>query len=231
MHTLLSELKKYASDERRKSNMRFFKTGKGEYGEGDQFIGVTVPDCRKVARTFLDSSLSDIEKSLKSTLHEERLTALLILVEKYVKEKNENAKKELVEFYLKHKKYVNNWDLVDLTAYKIVGNYLLEKDRKILYELAQSPNIWDRRIAVISTFAFIPRMQFHDSFKLCEQLLNDQHDLMHKACGWMLREIGKRDEKALERFLHAHAKQMPRTMLRYAIERFPESKRQTYLRK
>jgi 3-methyladenine DNA glycosylase AlkD len=191
---------------------------------------VTVPDVRKVARTFLDSSRSTIENSLKSPLHEERLAALLVLVEQYAKSKNENTKKEIFDFYLKNKHCVNNWDLVDLTAHKIVGDYLLEKDRKMLYDLAKSPHLWDRRIAVISTFAFLPKMQFKDSLQLCEKLLNDKHDLMHKACGWVLREIGKRDEKALEGFLHKHAQHMPRTMLRYAIEKFPEEKRQMYLR-
>lgn len=232
MAAILSELKNYASVGRKQTNMRFFKTGKGEYGEGDIFIGVTVPDCRTVASTFLDSSLSTIENSLKSPIHEERLTALLILVEKYAKEKNEKTKKELVAFYLKNKKYVNNWDLVDSSADKILGNHLLnqKQNRKIIYDLAESPHLWDKRIGIIATFAFIKKMQFADTFHLCEKLLNDKHDLMHKACGWMLREVGKRDEKALEGFLQTHSKKMPRTMLRYAIERFPEHKRQTYLR-
>lgn len=232
MKTIHGELAKVASAEKAKLLSRFFKTGKGEYGEGDQFIGVMVPETRKVARTFLDSPLSTVENSLKSPIHEERLAALLILVEKYQKAKKKNdadKQKEIVDFYLKNKHGVNNWDLVDLTAHKIVGDYLLEKDRKMLYEFAKSPNLWDRRIAIISTFAFIPKMQFQDSFKLCEQLLNDKHDLMHKACGWMLREIGKRDEKALEGFLKKHANKMPRTMLRYAIEKFPEEKRKSYL--
>ncbi|MBM3282550.1 MAG: DNA alkylation repair protein [Candidatus Diapherotrites archaeon] len=232
MKGILNELKKYSSEERKRVNLRFFKTGKGEYGEGDQFHGVAVPDCRKVASTFLDIPLSTIENSLKSPIHEERLTALLILVEKYAKEKNENVKKELVEFYLKNKKYVNNWDLVDSSADKILGNHLLseKENRKIIYDLVESPHVWDRRIGVIATFAFIKKMQFSDTFVLCEKLLKDDHDLMHKACGWMLREIGKRDEKALEGFLHTHAQRMPRTMLRYAIERFPENKRKMYLR-
>lgn len=211
--------------------MRFFKTGKGEYGEGDVFIGVTVPDCRMVVSTFLDSSLSIIEKSLKSPIHEERLTALLILGEKYKKTKSEKEKKEMVLFYLKNKKFVNNWDLVDLSADKILGNHLLNENagRKIIYDLVESPHLWDRRIGIISTFAFIRKMQFADTLALCEKLLNDKHDLMHKACGWMLREIGKRDTAALEKFLKKNANKMPRTMLRYAIERFPEEKRKEYL--
>ena len=211
--------------------MRFFKTGKGEYGEGDVFIGVTVPNCRTVASTFLDSPLSAIENSLKSPIHEERLTALLVLGEKFARTKKENEKKEIVEFYLKNKKFVNNWDLVDSSADKILGNHLLNEktNRKIIYNLADSNYLWDKRIGVIATFAFIKKMQFADTFALCEKLLNDKHDLMHKACGWMLREIGKRDEKALEGFLHKHANKMPRTMLRYAIEKFPEEKRKSYL--
>lgn len=232
MAAILTELKKYASVERKQTNMRFFKTGKGEYGEGDEFLGVAVPDCRKVARTLLDSSLSQVENSLKSPIHEERLTALLVLGEKFARAKNESEKKEIAEFYLKNKKYVNNWDLVDSSADKILGNYLLNEktNRKIIYTLTDSPQLWDRRIGVIATFALIKKMQFADTFALCEKLLHDKHDLMHKACGWMLREVGKRDEKALEGFLQTHAQKMPRTMLRYAIERFPESKRQAYLR-
>ena len=231
MAAILTELKKYSSEARRKTNLRFFKTGKGEYGEGDVFIGVTVPDCRTVARTFLDSSLSLIENSLKSPIHEERLTALLVLGEKFSRAKKESEKKEIAEFYLKNKKWVNNWDLVDSSADKILGNHLLNEkaNRKIIYTLTDSPHLWDRRIGIIATFAFIKKMQFSDTFELCEKLLNDKHDLMHKACGWMLREIGKRDEKALEKFLQKNAPKMPRTMLRYAIERFPEKKRKDYL--
>ncbi len=231
MAAIINELKKYSSESRKQTNLRFFKTGKGEYGEGDTFIGVTVPDCRKVAGTFLDSPLFTIEKSLQSPMHEERLTALLILVEKYQKTNNENEKNDLAAFYLQNKKFVNNWDLVDLSADKILGNYLLNEkmNRKIIYELIQSPNMWDRRIGIIATFAFIRKMQFRDTFSMCERLLSDEHDLMHKACGWMLREIGKRDEKALEEFLKKHVHMMPRTMLRYAIERLPEKKRKKYL--
>ncbi len=231
MAPILNELKKYATEGRKSSNMRFFKTGKGEYGEGDVFIGVTVPDCRKVAGTFLDSSLAAIENSLQSPIHEERLTALLILVKKFEKTTNAVEKKKWVDFYLKNKKFVNNWDLVDLTAGKILGNYLLQApdERKIIYDLVESHDLWDRRIAVISTSSFIAKMQFQDTFTLCEKLINDKQDLMHKACGWMLREIGKRDVKVLEKFLNTHAKRMPRTMLRYAIEKFPEQKRKAYL--
>ncbi len=231
MHTIFNALQQYATEKRKQTNMRFFKTGKGEYGEGDQFLGVSVPDCRKVARTFLDSPLSTIEKSLESPLHEERLTALLVLVEKFKKAKKEKEQKEIVDFYLAHVHGVNNWDLVDLSADKILGSYLLEKETKTLHDFVSSPNVWKRRIAVISTFAFIRKMRFQDTFQLTEKLLSDKHDLMHKACGWMLREIGKRDEKALEKFLEKYAQRMPRTMLRYAIECFLPNKRKAYLEK
>lgn len=229
MGAIEQALKPFSSEERRVTSLRFFKTGKGEYGEGDTFIGVTVPDCRKVASTFLDSPLSIIKKSLHSPIHEARLTALLVLVEKFKRAKTESARKEIVDYYLANKKFVNNWDLVDLSADKIVGNYLLDKNRKLIHTLSASSHLWDRRIAVVSTFAFIRNMQFQDTFVVCEKLLNDEHDLMHKACGWMLREIGKRDEKVLEVFLKKHAQRMPRTMLRYAIEKFPEAKRKEYL--
>jgi 3-methyladenine DNA glycosylase AlkD len=229
MKTIRGELKRVANEEKASVLMRFFKTGKGEYGEEDIFVGVTVPETRKAARTFLDTPVSELIPSLKSPYHEERLTALLVLVEKYKKAKTEKEKKVVVDFYLKNKYAVNNWDLVDLTADKILGNYLIDKDRKILYHYIQSKNLWERRMAVIATFAFIRKNDFNDTFKLCEKLLTDKHDLIHKACGWMLREIGKRDEKALEAFLKKHVQRMPRTMLRYAIERFPEKKRKAYL--
>lgn len=234
MKTIQDALQKVARKDKAEFLPRFFKTGKGEYGEGDVFLGVTVPDTRKIAKEFLHIDLEEMVSLLKSKIHEERLAALLILVEKYEKakkKKDSNEQKEIVDFYLKNKNGINNWDLVDLSAPKILGNFLLENDRKILYEYVHSLRLWDRRIAVVSTYAFIQNMQFQDTFKLCEQLLNDKHDLMHKACGWMLREIGKRDEKALEQFLKKNAQRMPRTMLRYAIERFPEEKRKAYLKK
>ncbi len=229
MQSIQKELKKYSSEERRKINLRFFKMGKGHYGEGDTFIGVTVPDCRTVARTFLDTSLPELKKIMNSPIHEERIVGLFILVENYKKAKEEREKKRIVDFYLENKKGVNNWDLVDLSADKILGAYLLDKDKKILYHLVDSTHLWDRRIGIISTFAFIRNMQFKDTFALCEKLLSDKHDLMHKACGWMLREIGKRDEKALDGFLKKNHSKMPRTTLRYAIERFSPTKRKSYL--
>jgi 3-methyladenine DNA glycosylase AlkD len=206
----------------------FFKTGKGEYGEGDIFLGIQVPLQRKIALKYKDASLKDIQKLLKSKFHEYRLVALLILVEKCRKPADT---KEIVDIYLKNTKHINNWDLVDLSAPKILGEYLLRKDRKILYKLAKSKLLWEKRIAVLSTFAFIRNMEFKDTINLSEILLNDQHDLMHKAVGWMLREVGKRNINTEEVFLKKYYKKMPRTMLRYAIEKFPPSKKQFYMKK
>jgi len=170
--------------------------------------------------------LLDIQKLLDSKIHEHRLVGLLILVDKYEKSNN----KEIVDFYLANTKNINNWDLVDLTAHKILGHYLLDKDRTLLYNLARSNDLWEKRISIISTFYFIKNNDFKDALKISEILLNDKHDLIHKAVGWMLREIGKRDQKAEEKFLKKYYKKMPRTMLRYAIEKFDEKKRKAYLR-
>jgi len=222
------DLQKLANPKQAKLLQRFFKTGKGEYGEGDIFLGIKVPEQRKIAKKYSDLTLKYIQELLSSKIHEHRLVALFILVDKYKQAKN---KKELVDFYLKNTKYINNWDLVDLSAPNIVGDYLLDKDKSILYKLAKSDNLWEKRIAVLATFAFIKDNQFEDAFKISEILLKDNHDLIHKAVGWMLREIGKRNLEAEERFLNNHYKKMPRTMLRYAIERFPESKRKYYLKK
>ncbi len=230
--SLKKALRSYASPERKKSNEWFFKTGKGQYGYGDIFIGVTVPDSRKVVRQFKDLQLTDIKKLLLSKIHEERLTALLLLVYKF-KIGDEYSKKQIYDFYLKNINRVNNWDLVDLSAGRIVGEYLLtrpKKDRKILYTLARSKNLWEKRIAIISTSTFLYHKDFTDTFKISNILLNDKHDLIHKAVGWMLREVGKRDQRAEEQFLKSRYKKMPRTMLRYSIERFLENKRKRYLR-
>lgn len=228
MRPIQKELRKYASEERRKVNLRFFKTGKEHYGAGDQFIGVTVPDTRIVAGHFHDLPLNEIESLLHSPIHEERLLSLIILVGQY-KKGDEKTKQTIYDFYMKHAQRVNNWDLVDSSADKIIGPYLEKRDRKILYRLAQSKNLWERRIAIVSTYHFIRQNQFDDTFTITEKLLEDSHDLIHKACGWMLRETGKRDAKALEEFLKTHYTKMPRTMLRYAIEKFPEAKRKAYL--
>lgn len=209
---------------------RFFKCGKGEYGEGDQLWGIMVPFQRQVAKKyFQDADLQDAQKLLNSPVHEQRLTGLLMLVFKFEKA-DEKLRKEIYKFYLKNTKRINNWDLVDLTAPRIVGEFLLDKDRKILYRLAKSKNLWERRIAVLATFMFIRECDFKDALKIAEILLNDNHDLIHKAVGWMLREIGKRNIKTEEKFLQKYYRTMPRTILRYAIEKFPEKKRADYLK-
>lgn len=227
------EIKKAANPEKALVLQRFFKTGIGEYGEGDIFLGITVPESRKISVKFKGLSLQDVESLLQSKIHEERLIALLLLVHNYnlaKKEKNEKKKEEIYIFYLNNRKYINNWDLVDLSAHQIIGHYLEDKDRLILYHLAKSDNIWERRIAIISTFYFIKNNQFNDSLKISLLLLKDNHDLIQKAVGWMLREVGKKDSYFLENFLKKNYKNMPRTMLRYAIERFPEDKRKRYLK-
>ncbi len=223
-------LKKLASDERAKISRGFFKTGKGEYGEGDIFIGITVGDTRLVARQFYDLPFIEIQKLLKSKVHEERLCALLILVEMY-KEANIKTREKIYTLYLKNSKFVNNWDLVDLSADKIVGAHLMYRPKNILYRLARSKNIWERRIAIVATFHCIKNNTFSETLKISKMLLGDTHDLIHKASGWMLREVGKRSLVTEEKFLKRYYKKMPRTMLRYAIERFPENKRKYYLSK
>ncbi|MCA9485626.1 MAG: DNA alkylation repair protein [Nanoarchaeota archaeon] len=224
---LKKELRNLANPKKAKILQGFFKTDPGQYGEGDVFMGITVPRSREIARKYHDLSFNDLDELLKSKIHEERLIALLILVHVY---KTKDTRKEIVNYYLKNTRYVNNWDLVDLTADKILGNYLLDKDRKILYDLAKSKSLWEKRIAIISTFQFIRNNDFKDTLKISEILLQDSHDLMHKAVGWMLREVGKKDLSVLENFLKKHYKTMSRTTLRYAIEKFPEVKRQKYLK-
>jgi 3-methyladenine DNA glycosylase AlkD len=217
-----------ADSQKAKKLASFFKTGKGQYGEGDVFLGIAVPKQRKIARKYVDLSFDNIQKLLRSEIHEHRLTALIILVSKF--EKADDIDKERIfHFYLENIEYVNNWDLVDLSAPKIVGDYLFDKDRSILFRLAKSSNLWKRRIAILSTFYFIKNDDFKDSLTISELLLEDEHDLIHKAVGWMLREIGKRDQELLENFIDKHCLHMPRTMLRYAIEKFDESKRKFYL--
>lgn len=207
---------------------RFFKTGKGDYAEGDIFAGIKVPISRKIAGQFKDLSLDDLSILIKSKIHEERLITLFILADK-MKKADEKQKENIYKFYLKNLKYVNNWDLVDLSAEKIIGEYLFDKKRKLLFELAKG-DLWERRIAVISTFNFIKKNDYGTTLKISRALLHDKHDLIHKAVGWMLREIGKRNIIEEENFLKMHYKNMPRTMLRYAIEKFPEKKRQAYLK-
>lgn len=202
--------------------MRFFKTGSGQYGEGDLFLGITVPVLRQIAKEHQDISLDDIVELLQSPLHEARMLALLIMVLQYKQGRNEAA---IYRAYLANTRRVNNWDLVDCSAEYIVGAHLFERSRAPIIKLAKSKSLWERRIAIIATFYFIRRNQFDDTLTIANLLLNDKEDLMHKAVGWMLREVGKRDLKVEEEFLLPRYKQMPRTLLRYAIERFPEPKR------
>lgn len=228
MKGLKKELNNFADKKQAEILQRFFKTGKGEYGEGDIFLGIKVPLQRQIAKKYSDLKLKELQVLLNSKVHEHRLTALLILVNKYSKADQKN-KQSIFNFYLKNCKNINNWDLVDLTAPKIAGDYLWDRPRNMLYKLAKSDNIWERRIAIISTFVFLRNNDFKDTLKISEILLNDSHDLIHKAVGWMLREAGKRDVKVLENFLNKHYKAMPRVMLRYAIERLGENKRKFYL--
>ena len=225
---LKKEIREKSSKEKSKIYAKFFKTGKGEYGEGDIFLGLTVPEQRILARKYTNLVLDDVKKLLESKYHEHRLMGLFILVYKYERS-NEKEKAGIKDFYLENKHRGNNWDLVDCIADKILGKHLIDKDKKVLYELAKSESIWDRRIAIISTFEFIKNGKFEDTLKISGILLKDEQDLIHKAVGWMLREIGKRDLETLEKFLKRHYKKMPRTMLRYAIEKFPEIKRKKYL--
>jgi 3-methyladenine DNA glycosylase AlkD len=207
---------------------RFFKTGPGQYGEGDRFLGVRVPATRLVARQSDGLSEGDVLALLHSRYHEERLLALLAWVRRF--ERGDAAVRERIfALYLAQTRWVNNWDLVDLSAPNIAGAWLLDRPRAVLGLLAGSVSLWERRVAIVSTLAFIRHGQHADTIRLCERLLRDPHDLIHKACGWMLREVGKRDERALESFLGAHAHAMPRTMLRYAIERLPEPRRRLWM--
>ncbi len=222
---LQKALRKEANPERAKLSARYFKTGKGEYGEGDVFLGLTVPQQRAIARGFYDMSLADIAMLLKSPVHEDRFTALVILVEQS-KRSSENDKAKIARFYLKNARRINNWDLVDTSAPQILGPVVT---RAMLVRLASSRNLWERRIAILATFYGIARGEFTDALAIAEWLLKDPHDLIHKAVGWMLREIGKRDRVVLERFLAEHASGMPRTMLRYAIERFTPAERKRYM--
>jgi 3-methyladenine DNA glycosylase AlkD len=206
----------------------FFKTGKGEYGEGDVFIGVRVPDQRRIAKNYRNISLTDVLELLRSEIHEHRLTALFILTEQFNKG-DEEARQRIVDLYLCNTAYVNNWDLVDSSAHKILGVWLVDKPRGVLYDLAGSESLWERRISIISTFAFIQRGDLVDALALAGALVDDGHDLIHKASGWVLREVGKKDQSVLEEFLLEHFETMPRTMLRYAIERLPEERRRFYM--
>jgi 3-methyladenine DNA glycosylase AlkD len=224
---LRKELFKFKDSEQAKNLSRFFKTDKGDYGEGDKFLGIKMAPQRVIARKYKDLPLLSVQSLLDSKYHEERMLGLLILVYKY---QDSDDKESICKFYLKNWKAINNWDLVDVTTPQIVGDYLLEKDKKVLYELAASKNIWKKRISILATFTFIRNDLYEDTLKISKILLNDSHDLIHKAVGWMLREVGNRDLIVEEKFLKKYYKKMPRTMLRYAIEKFPEEKRQAYLK-
>jgi len=207
----------------------YFKTGPGQYGEGDLFRGIKVPVIRKIAQKAKDLAMDDLISLLNSSWHEDRLLALLVWVDRFDKA-NEDARTEIYRSYIDHSERINNWDLVDLSAPNIVGGFLYENNRDILYKLVRSSNLWHRRIAMMATLYFIRNEDFSDTLSLAEILLNDDEDLIHKAAGWMLREIGKRNIIVEESLLKKHYKKMPRTMLRYAIERFPEKRRQAYLK-
>jgi 3-methyladenine DNA glycosylase AlkD len=225
---LKSELQKHSDKGKAKILQRFFKTRLGEYAEGDIFIGIKVPILRTLAERYQCLTLDETLKLLKSCIHEERLLSLLILILKYRKA-DLSAKEKIYKAYLNYSEYINNWDLVDATAKHIIGDFLKDKDRAPLYKLARSDSLWERRIAILSTFHFIENNDFEDTLKIAKILIRDSHDLIHKAVGWMLREVGKRGMDSEERFLKKYYTAMPRTMLRYAVERFPETKRQAYL--
>ena len=222
--TITSELQALSDAEKREIFPKFVKAGKGEYGEGDRFLGVTVPNIRAIAKLHKDISIEEIRELIQSEWHEVRLCALIIMVEKS-KKKDEALRKELFNLYLSQTKRINNWDLVDLSCRFIIGEYLLDKSRDILYQLAQSPLLWDNRIAIVSTYAFIRKGQLEDTYALSDLMKQDPHDLMHKAIGWMLREAGKRNPERLYDYVMSHRADMPRTMLRYAIEKFSPKER------
>lgn len=206
----------------------FFKTGKGEYGEGDRFLGIRVPVIRKLVRKHRSATLIALTRMLQSKWHEERLFAVLALADRFARA-DDADRKAIFDIYTSNLEYVNNWDIVDGSAHLIVGPWLESRSRRLLYKLVRSENLWERRVAIMSTYHYIRRGEFDDTFALSKQLLDDDEDLIHKAVGWMLREAGNRDLPAEEKFLRKHYKNMPRTMLRYAIERFPEKKRKNYL--
>ena len=228
--TITASLRALGNEEKSRHLSGFFKTGEGQYGYGDKFLGLPVPLTRSVAKRHKDAPLDVAEELLHSEWHEARLCALLILVEKMKRAKADDAKL-IVDMYLANTAHINNWDLVDLSAPYVVGKYLLDKPRNVLYELASSPLLWDNRIAMVSTYAFIKSNELDDTFSLALRLMGHKHDLMHKAVGWMLREAGKRDMARLRAFVDGHWHEMPRTMLRYAIEKYPEDERRSVLRR
>ena len=224
-----NEMIKLANNKIAEHSQRFFKTGKGQYGEGDIYLGIRVPVLRKIAKKFRRISLAEVSKLLESKFHEERLLSILMLVNLF-KSGDEDDQELIYELYLDKTKFINNWDIVDISAGNIVGAFLFEKDKAPLYRLVFSENLWERRIAIVATFYFIRNDEFDDTLKIAEILFTDKEDLIHKAVGWMLREVGKRVIEIEEEFLEEHYLKMPRTMLRYAIERFPETRRKMYLK-
>ncbi|QUB62074.1 DNA alkylation repair protein [Prevotella melaninogenica] len=228
--TITNKLQALSDAEKREIFPKFFKAGKGEYGEGDRFLGVTVPNIRAIAKLHKDISIEEIRELIQSEWHEVRLCALIIMVEKS-KKKDEALRKELFNLYLSQTKRINNWDLVDLSCRFIIGEYLLDKSRDILYHLAQSPLLWDNRIAIVSTYAFIRKGQLEDTYALSDLMMQHPHDLMHKAIGWMLREAGKRNPERLYDYVMSHRADMPRTMLRYAIEKFSPKERSKLMKR
>lgn len=229
LELLKKDLRNLAEPKKAKVLQRFFKTKPGEYAEGDIFLGVVVPNQRKIAKFYPHLTLKELQELINSKIHEERLISLLILIDKY-KKADAKEKELLYRFYIDNLSQINNWDLVDLSAPNILGAHLLNKKKNILYNLANSKNLWEKRISIISCLAFIKKGDFKDALTISKILLRDENDLIHKAVGWMLREIGKRDLKTGEDFLKKYSKIMPRTMLRYAIEKFPKEKRESYLK-
>ena len=228
---IIAELNALGNPDKAAHLSRFFKTGKGQYGEGDLFLGITVPEQRSIALKYRKATPPVLAELISSPYHEIRLTGLLILVDQFTKNKDEAFRQTCVDFYLSQTRNINNWDLVDLSAPGIVGEYLKDKSREDLYRLADSGLLWEQRIAVVSTYTLIKNGDFADILALSERLLYHPHDLMRKAVGWMLREMGKRDKDLLVQFLEKHCKVMPRTMLRYAIEKFPEEERKEFMKR
>lgn len=226
--SIRSRLRQLASPAQAAIARRFFKTGKGEYGEGDEFLGIKVPQIRALVRDCDALGEQQVLSLLRSRFHEERMLGLYCLVRRFQRG-GEGARQRVFHLYLSNTRWINNWDLVDTSAPHIVGAWLLDKDRAVLRRLARSSSLWERRVAVLATQAFIRKGQFGDTIEIVRSLLGDEHDLMHKACGWMLRETGSRDEAVLEAFLARHVEEMPRTMLRYAIEKLPERRRKEWL--
>lgn len=229
VHEIQARLRKLGNKQRAEISRGFFKTGPGEYGEGDVFLGIRVPDLRKLSKEYQDIPFEAAGQLLGSAIHEERLLALFMLVLMYSKG-GETIRKRIHKLYLNNTQFINNWDLVDSSAEHIVGAFLLNKNKKPLYRLARSKDLWERRISVLSTFHYIKRNDFTETLKISKMLISDSEDLIHKAVGWMLRELGNRSLKSEEKFLKQHYKKMPRTMLRYAIEKFSASKREKYLK-